>query len=481
MKINHQKAYLVLSVFLGFLLFVLLFVPGEAMAGNYLREVRYSSEVDNFRLVFEFEQEPEYDLFFLASPPRIVIHLEETELDQVAEEWNFNEYSVEKLRFGRWGDSLRVVIDLTNNYTGYESYLFSDPHRLVIDVRRQLELESDFKVRITRGLEYSQIRQRGMIGPLLVNVLKAELGPNTGLMLQPVLAQERITGGEKVTTMSARYQALAAVNGTYFDGRYSPLGLMVIDSMLVSEPINQRTALGLTAEGNILMDRVDVSIELATGSSLVEVDGVNRPPGQDEIVLYNHKYALQTSGQAEIEYYIEDDIITDFSTDTGGIIPWNGYVLAARGTGVKSLREELEPGEAVSLRFNYSPDHWNQEEVVYALGGGPRLVSDGQIQVTGLEEKFRSDITDGYAPRTGLGITADGEVLIATVSGRSDYSKGVTLEELAQLMIRLGAVEAMNLDGGGSTTMVLQDRIYNLPSEGEESKVSNALLILTDR
>ena len=74
-----------------------------------------------------------------------------------------------------------------------------------------------------------------------------------------------------------------------------------------------------------------------------------------------------------------------------------------------------------------------------------------------MEERFQNDILNSRAPRTALGIRADGSLLLVTVNGRNPgISVGMTLEELAELMIELGAVDAMNLDGGGSTTMVIR-------------------------
>ena len=77
-----------------------------------------------------------------------------------------------------------------------------------------------------------------------------------------------------------------------------------------------------------------------------------------------------------------------------------------------------------------------------------------------------------------MGVTAAGELLLATVNGRqARISIGMTLEELAELMLELGAVEAMNLDGGGSSTMVVRGIVLNAPSDGRPRPVSNAVLV----
>lgn len=107
------------------------------------------------------------------------------------------------------------------------------------------------------------------------------------------------------------------------------------------------------------------------------------------------------------------------------------------------------------------------------------MVRDGELSLNGEEELFRSDVLQGRAPRTAIGVTASGELLLVTVNGRQpNISVGMSLAELGRLLIELGAVQAMNLDGGGSTTMVIRDLVLNLPSNGQERPVSNAILIL---
>ena len=106
-------------------------------------------------------------------------------------------------------------------------------------------------------------------------------------------------------------------------------------------------------------------------------------------------------------------------------------------------------------------------------------MENGQIKITGEIERFQPDVLYSRAPRTALGITKDKKLLLVTVNGRQPgISVGVTLTELAEIMIDLGAVDAMNLDGGGSTTMVIRNQVLNLPSDGIERPVSNGIMII---
>ena len=113
------------------------------------------------------------------------------------------------------------------------------------------------------------------------------------------------------------------------------------------------------------------------------------------------------------------------------------------------------------------------------VSGGPLLVEQGRVQVRAAEEQMAPDIAHGRAPRTALGLKKDGTLLLLVVDGRSATSSGLTLEELAQYLVKLGAESAVNFDGGGSSEMVINGRIVNKPSDGRERYVSIGLGLFT--
>jgi exopolysaccharide biosynthesis protein len=110
------------------------------------------------------------------------------------------------------------------------------------------------------------------------------------------------------------------------------------------------------------------------------------------------------------------------------------------------------------------------------VGGGPRLVLRSAVAIGA--EGFRH--TPVRHPRTAFAVTDRGTYLLVTLDGRQTASVGMRLDELATELIALGAVEAMNLDGGGSTTMVVRDAVRNSPSDGRERPVSDAILVFSD-
>jgi exopolysaccharide biosynthesis protein len=125
-------------------------------------------------------------------------------------------------------------------------------------------------------------------------------------------------------------------------------------------------------------------------------------------------------------------------------------------------------------------------KIKHIMAGGPRLVKNGYLDINSEEEQIQKDVAQGRAARSAVGITADNQLLMVVVEGLSrtkengngaDFSTGMSLEELAQLMFDLGAKDAVNFDGGGSSTLIVKDQLINHPVRGEEVRVGNALLV----
>jgi exopolysaccharide biosynthesis protein len=112
------------------------------------------------------------------------------------------------------------------------------------------------------------------------------------------------------------------------------------------------------------------------------------------------------------------------------------------------------------------------------VGGVPQLIKNGVIEITWEQEKSSKSFVETRHPRTAVAKLKDGKFLMVTVDGRQKESVGMNLNELTALLIELGATDAMNLDGGGSTTMFLNGKIVNTPSDKEgERKVGDAILV----
>jgi len=182
-------------------------------------------------------------------------------------------------------------------------------------------------------------------------------------------------------------------------------------------------------------------------------------------------YALRSGEMAVV---VKNGQVVAKPGSGGAAVYPDGFTLVASG-GAKPWLDRVQRGDQVTLHANALG--W--EGYTTALGGGPRLLEAGRVNVTGAREAFRDDVRIGLGPRTAFGIDKAGRYIILVVDGRQKYhSTGLTLTELAYTMQKLGAVDALNLDGGGSTAMTIRDRVVNRPSDGSERSVSNALLVM---
>jgi hypothetical protein len=300
-------------------------------------------------------------------------------------------------------------------------------------------------------------------------------------------------GRATVSTAAKRLGAVAAVNADYFWQSGDPLGLLVSDGELKSEPYPGRTVFAMGSDGGYLFGRplLEASVTPEGGASR-SLSGLNHLRGKNEIVAYTRAYSESTHTSAEGTEVVVcinrtprpgepvSGMVKEILAGRGNTpLEKDILILSGSGAGAKWLEENLKPGANLSILFSLKSDDgrdWNS--ISEAVGGGPRLVKDGAVVNTAKEEGFKPDVSAGTAPRTAVGVTSDGKIIIATVDGRQPQSKGMTLEELAKFMQSRGYIQAMNLDGGGSTTLATAHGILNSPSDGKERPVADAIAVL---
>ncbi len=344
-----------------------------------------------------------------------------------------------------------------------------------------VDSELKFTARIERGLYFKEIRQMTWLGPRVITIVDYNLS-NDKLKLKPVLARGVVPGREDLAEIIRKNSALAGVNGGYFHYSGRPLGLLYLNGMLVSEPLYKRTSLLIDRNKKLSFAQVDWKGEFKAAelSRSFSINGVNRDAGAEEIVVFNSYYGARMPALREGYYDIvvrSGEILgTESESGIETPIPPDGYLIrvGSEKTELINLLSELK-GKTAELKYNFSPD-LESKNIIHAVGGGPRLLADGEVKITGEEEKFQPDILNGRAPRTALGLTADNHLLMLTIDGRqTEFSIGMTLQETAEILKNLGAVEAMNLDGGASARMVIRGFTMNSPSA--ERLISNGVIV----
>ena len=167
-------------------------------------------------------------------------------------------------------------------------------------------------------------------------------------------------------------------------------------------------------------------------------------------------------------------------------IPHDGFVAVTCGDQTSGLQRAAKAGrkanvfrvEATRKRSDgYELDDIGRIED--AVAGVSLLLRNGRVELTWQQEKAGRSFAESRHPRTAVAKLKDGKLLLVTVDGRQPgVSVGVTLQELADYLLSIGAVDAMNLDGGGSTAMVLDGKLVNTPSDTNgERKIGDALIV----
>jgi hypothetical protein len=358
-------------------------------------------------------------------------------------------------------------------------------------------------------------------GPWRVHVLEVDPGRFRGTVA-PVLANGVVTRRETVTAIDRRTRALAGVNGGYFtigtaDGTPGdPAGLSVVGGELVSEAVDGRTDLVLGGgRARIMALSNDLRARSSDGARRL-VDGRNRRPGliracggdggdrptdaplhditctdPSELVQITPRFGARTPPGARVEAVIgPDGRVRALRTRRGGI-PRGGSVLLGTGDGASWLRAHARPGRRVRVTARVTIAGGGTLALRAGTGvvnGGPRLLAGGAPAIDATAEGFVHPGDPEFLyrfgvrrnPRTMAGVTRAGRLLLVAVDGGAPgYSVGLTFAEEAAVMASLGAVDATNLDGGGSTTLALGARQLTRPSDPTgERPVGDAIVVL---
>jgi hypothetical protein len=397
-----------------------------------------------------------------------------------------------------------TIISISQNYPAfYQIYKIDNPPQLVIEydkASRSTVAAND----ITAGLRYVKLIKGTEEGPVTVNALLVD---QASLEVQPFLADKKDEGQnilgaigsvftfwmpkdemryhrDKVSNMVKNSGAIAGINGTFFGTYGEPLGVLMIKGELISYSIHDRTALIIDRSNHCYIDNIALVGEALIEGTTVEISGINNKRQPGEAVVYTSRYGNETKEDSPgIVLSITGNEVKNISRARAWI-PRDGYALSLDASYYETLGNKVKIGSKVITTLKLIPlSGIPNLEIKHVIGGGPRLLKSGQIYVSKNGEKFKSDIAKSRAARTAVGITKDGTLVFATVdkckqTSDAARSAGATLEELAQIMKDLGCVDAMNLDGGSSSTMVLNDKAINSPSTGGEISVSNGILVI---
>jgi Phosphodiester glycosidase/FlgD Ig-like domain len=335
-------------------------------------------------------------------------------------------------------------------------------------------------------------RERAIVAGRVVTLHIVRAPRHGGLyQLRPVLSAGTVLGKQTVPSMQAAVAAQATTVGVNGDlhsvasGR--PSGMFLRNGVLSLPPNTGRSGLGIAFDGRLLVERWRLAGSWQPGSypahplttvnkSLQEPPGValytrtlggRTPwvPGAVEVVLNRFPRAL-LNGTLR-------GTVTGVRRNGGTLVPPRGAVIQTRGFWRGRLLTEAPVGTQITVQLSIPGFPTDAAD---GIGGGPLLVHNGN-PVQQADEQFTLSHLNLRHPRTAVGQLADGRLIFLVADGRSSASAGLTNYQLALQMARLGAVTAMSLDGGGSSTLSFDGRVLNRPSDGVPRAVAGGLFL----
>lgn len=371
---------------------------------------------------------------------------------------------------------------------------------LTISVRPQINIKEEI---IDKGILYKKVINT--IDTLSIDILKIDLSIKdyelrTVKANNLLNAKETTSGMVKVLTDSS-YNVVAAINADFFEADGEIINNMISEGSYVKavkftdSPFNPfvNSQLAITSNNKILMDQFVFSGQLILPNGISEaINRINSKADSNSVTLYNSfqgeftpapkdnwfvsEISLDVFGQNMDTLFC---VVTDSFKNGGNKNIDSDFILSANSKYARYLEREIKIGDTLRIILRMNPNYLNINSLI---GGWPRLVKDG-INLISVNDSLEGSLprfTNNRHPRTGIGFSKDSLALFfITVDGRQQKSWGMTLLEFADLMIEEGIYQGLNLDGGGSTTMVINNKIVNSPSDRTgERQVGNCIMLI---
>lgn len=306
--------------------------------------------------------------------------------------------------------------------------------------------------------------------PVRINVVEICQGVNENLKIEPQIASETLASRRKISGIAQKDNAIVAINGGYFKPQTGvPLGTLMINKKVYTGPIYDRVAMGIFDNGYD-MARVQLNASVDTNIGGLKIDNINQPRMlSTHTIVYMPEWGKVSPPSPKYgkQIVVENGKLLKVSTEAN-IIPQNGFVVVGSAKNIDTIVK----AKKFKLNIKTNPG-W--DGVNHIISGGPYLIKNNEVYVDMTAQRLAS--IGGRNPRTAIGYTKENHLIMVTADGREGSSIGLTLLELAKLMREFGCVNAMNLDGGGSTIMYIKGQVVNKPAVQGGIPLSHVLTV----
>ena len=332
--------------------------------------------------------------------------------------------------------------------------------------------------------EYEILASDGWIEAQVLEIDLNDENNKIGLLTAKEGAQKL----DSISNMVNANNAIAGINGDFFAGSKgigSSIGIAIKDGIIYSSSAEQNktsetfASILLDKNNNVICDYIRDNIKIISNNFEMPARYINKYTDNTDIAtIYTSEWGDYSIGSSDTlkvtEIVVENGKVTEIRDEQGPVeIPKNGFVIMATGDAANQLKNNLRIKSQVEYSISYIPDVSNIE---FAISGGTKLIENGIIP-----ESYTHNVT-GKNPRTIIGTNKKKDkIYLITIDGRSNSSTGMTLNEASEFLKTINVYTAINLDGGGSTTMVAKKlgeediTEINNPSGGTQRLVANGV------
>ncbi len=332
-------------------------------------------------------------------------------------------------------------------------------------------VEKDFfgEYKVYDGLVWRRVKEKFKGTTYIVNYLDIDLN---SVKLVPELPQNGIGSLETVESMVKRTGALAGINANYFDPRTGMIiGLVVKNGVPLSNPYGGRPIFVITDDNEAYINRMYIEIYLEVGKTLFYVKALNTI-SKGEVSVYTPEFGKEVSYDKDKIYFV---VKNGFVYKVGYEWPLKSKDEFLVGISKKygEYLEDLKKGTPARLFLSTSYD----VGIITAVEGGPLLIYDGNSMVNDGEEfRYGGGIPYAKAPRTVIALKDRKRLSIIVIEQTSEHP-GMNFKELTEFLMKKGYSDAMCLDGGSSTSLVISGTIVNFTKTGRKPYVAVGLLV----
>jgi len=303
------------------------------------------------------------------------------------------------------------------------------------------------------------------------------------------------------------HRVVGAVNASYFLGNGMPANLLAQNNEIINygilgdtfeSPTQKPVAFGLSKTGKAIADYYSTNLSFQVNGKSYPIDLINSERSTDKTVLYTPDKRTTGTNNWGIEIVVSSasqdmqvlhfgdrlsgtvSNVTTYGAEGNSTVPSDGFVISVQNKELATELSQIAAGTDIDVKLSID-EKWMDAQFI--LAAGPMLVKNGKTEIS---MPTNSNFASSRSPRTAVAVDATGtKVFLVTIDGRlKGHSNGVSLTDLASYLISMGASSAINLDGGGSTAMVVRNpggyfaNLVNVPSDGGERRVSAILQVV---